>query len=183
MATLFSPVIFPLFADSRGLLREVFNEDISRSLDIKGFPHALYVESHANVLRGMHFQIPAQGKYVVVLEGAVHLFGLDLRAGSNTYGKMQALQVAESSLQAMWLPPGCAFGYRTYTKTKLLYFLSEPRSNEEYSLNFFDKTWNTFLADYDWKQEQFTMSDKDKFAPHLSSDVGRRLVPIVSQAR
>lgn len=178
MTSLFQPVMFPLFADSRGLLREVFNEDITKSLQIAGFPHALFVQSHANVLRGMHFQLPAQGKYIVVLEGAVHLFGLDLRAASSTYGKMTALPVAEGGAQAWWLPPGCAFGYRTYTKTSLMYFLSEPRSTKEYALNFFDKTWNTFLIESNWKPEQFTMSEKDSTAPHLMSQEGQRITPI-----
>lgn len=130
-------------SDTRGHLTEIVNENLLFKLDIEKFPHILYVESHSNVIRGMHYQYPFQGKYIINLSGAVDIFGLDIRKDSptfNQYQKIHALPIDHG--EVYWLPPGNAFGYKTFTPTKLMYMASVPRSSDERQIQIFDSRWN-----------------------------------------
>lgn len=179
MTKLFQRFTMPIYPDKRGHLIEVFNADTLEHLGLSGFPHALAVVSNPNILRGMHYQLPPQGKYITVTGGAATLFGLDLREGDN-FGKMEALPVnaALEGTDTFWLPPGCAFGYYTHTNVSLLYFLSQPRSKQEYAINFFDASWNRWWNLMTRSRLDFIVSEKDTDAPTLEEYRYNKLLPL-----
>lgn len=69
--------------------------------------------SRPGVLRGMHLQLPphAHDKLVVCIEGQVQDVVLDLRVGSPTHGRYEALQLDGSSREGVLVPLGCAHGF------------------------------------------------------------------------
>ena len=89
-----------IFQDERGSFFETWNEYLFRNngLDIKFLQDNQSV-SHKGVLRGLHFQNPPfeQGKLVRVIKGSVLDVAVDLRQGSNTYGKHFAIELTGDS--------------------------------------------------------------------------------------
>ena len=74
--------------DSRGKLVKTFHEKTFQEFGLhSNFPEVYYSVSKKNVLRGLHFQVPAQQhiKIVLCLVGGILDAVVDLRVGSPTY--------------------------------------------------------------------------------------------------
>lgn len=100
-------------ADERGWLCESGRADLLLG---EGLPAAFAQEnlsrSEQGVLRGLHFQErQAQGKLLLVLEGAIFDVVVDLRAGSATRGKHAAMCLSAQEPTLLWVPPGFAHGF------------------------------------------------------------------------
>jgi len=108
-----SVIVPEIHGDSRGYFMEtysardmaevgldlVFVQD-NQSLSIKG------------VLRGLHFQKQfPQTKLVRVIKGSVFDVGVDLRAGSPTYGKWHGEILTEENKKQFLIPRGFAHGF------------------------------------------------------------------------
>lgn len=82
-------------------------------------------------LRGLHFQRPpmAEAKLVRCVRGAIFDVIVDLRAGSETFGRWTSLILDDESRAMVYVPPGFAHGFQTLAPdTELLYFHSEFHS-------------------------------------------------------
>lgn len=82
--------------------------------------------SHANVLRGLHFQwSPYMGKLIRVAQGAIIDVILDIRPDSETCGHAEAfLLVGKSDMmdfQSLWVPPGFAHGFLSLEPSTVSY--------------------------------------------------------------
>ena len=68
------------------------------------------------VLRGLHFQknFP-QTKLVRVIKGSVFDVAVDLRSGSETYGKWYGIELTEENKKQFLIPRGFAHGFLTLT--------------------------------------------------------------------
>jgi dTDP-4-dehydrorhamnose 3,5-epimerase len=87
----------------------------------------------AGTVRGMHFQLPpaAEDKYVRCTRGAIHDVGLDLRAGSPTYGESWGTELSADNALGMVLPKGVAHGFQTLVDdTEVTYLMSAPYAPE-----------------------------------------------------
>lgn len=105
------------FADERGWFAEVFNEQTFAS---HGLPHRFVQDnqsfSRKGVLRGLHYQVDEpQGKLVRVLSGHIWDVAVDLRPGSQNYGKHVGFHLTSPTetnpLQLLWIPEGFAHGF------------------------------------------------------------------------
>jgi dTDP-4-dehydrorhamnose 3,5-epimerase len=68
--------------------------------------------SAKGVLRGLHFQKEhPQGKLVRVVRGSVFDVAVDLRKGSNTYGKWFGVELTEENKKQFYIPEGFAHGF------------------------------------------------------------------------
>ena len=82
-----------VFGDERGVFFETWNAERFGQL---GLP-VRFVQSNVStsvkgVLRGLHYQWPRpQGKLVSVLEGEVYDVAVDIRRGSPTFGRWEAV--------------------------------------------------------------------------------------------
>ena len=79
-------------------------------------------------LRGLHYQRPphAETKLVRCLKGAIFDVIVDLRAGSDSFGRSQAVELTEDNRTMLYIPKGVAHGFQTLrSDTELLYFHSE----------------------------------------------------------
>lgn len=162
------------YEDHRGQLQELFTKPILNEIGMRAPIHALISRSRANVLRGIHFQLPAQGKYVHLLEGSATFFGVDLRSGSPTYMERIQFLLSDKSHPVLWLPEGIGFGFHTHTPTTLVYFMTEARSADEFSISYKD-------PDIDFQTEGLNpmLSEKDAKAPLFKDLCAIGVLPFV----
>ena len=70
------------------------------------------------VLRGLHFQKQyPQGKLVRVIKGRVFDVAVDLRAGSETYGKWYGVELTEENKKQFYISEGFAHGFLVLSDT------------------------------------------------------------------
>jgi dTDP-4-dehydrorhamnose 3,5-epimerase len=70
------------------------------------------------VLRGMHYQKEyPQGKLVRVIRGRVFDVAVDLRPGSETYGKWYGLELTEENRKQFYISEGFAHGFLVLSDT------------------------------------------------------------------
>ncbi len=102
-----------VFGDERGYFVETYNkqEFASNGLDME-FVQDNQSKSKKGVLRGLHFQKQhPQGKLVRVLSGEVFDVAVDIRKGSDTYGKWFGVVLSEENMKQFYVPEGFAHGY------------------------------------------------------------------------
>jgi dTDP-4-dehydrorhamnose 3,5-epimerase len=102
-----------VFGDNRGYFMETYNyNDFKEAgLDME-FVQDNQSKSTKGVLRGLHFQKKhSQGKLVRVTKGKVFDVGVDLRDGSETYGKWVGVELSEENKKQFYLPKGFAHGF------------------------------------------------------------------------
>lgn len=115
--------------DARGAFAEVWN---ARRFAEHGIA-AVFVQDNQSVsryggtVRGLHFQRPphAQAKLVRAVAGSAYDVAVDLRAGSQTYGKYTAVTLDAEVGNQLYIPVGFAHGFCTLApNTEILYKVS-----------------------------------------------------------
>ena len=108
-----------IYGDERGWFAEVFNRELYGT---HGLP-AEFVQdnqsfSRRGVLRGLHYQLgKPQGKLVRVLEGQIWDVAVDLRRGSETFGKWEGFDLNSTKLRQLWIPEGFGHGFLVLSET------------------------------------------------------------------
>ena len=113
-------VITPtVFGDGRGYFMETYHYDDYRAAGIdQVFVQDNQSSSVKGVLRGLHFQIRyPQDKLVRVLHGAAYDVAVDLREGSETFGKWEGFYLTAENRQMLYIPKGFAHGFLTLSET------------------------------------------------------------------
>lgn len=111
-------------------------------------------------LRGLHFQYPpnAEVKLVRCIRGAIWDVVVDLRKGSNTYGKWFGAILSDKNRTMMYVPKGFAHGFVSLeSDSEILYLVSdfyEPKA--EGTL-----IWNDPDVGIHWPIQPQILSDKD----------------------
>lgn len=102
------------FGDARGYFMESFKLDEFR----KNIGDICFVQdnesmSSRGVLRGLHFQKGefSQAKLVRVSRGCVLDVIVDLRAGSETFGRHVAVELSDENARQLFVPRGFAHGF------------------------------------------------------------------------
>ena len=107
-------VITPaVHGDQRGYFMETYSQrDMAEAgLDIS-FVQDNQSMSTKGVLRGLHYQINfPQTKLVRVIRGAVFDVAVDLRPGSETYGKWYGIELTAENKKQFLIPKGFAHGF------------------------------------------------------------------------
>ena len=99
--------------DSRGYFMETYNQNdmLEAGLDYNFVQHNQSM-STKGVLRGLHFQKQfPQTKLVRVIKGEVFDVVVDLRSGSDTYGKWHGEILTEENKHQFLIPKGFAHGF------------------------------------------------------------------------
>ncbi len=99
--------------DSRGYFMETFNENDMKEAGLDySFVQDNQTMSSKGVLRGLHYQIEhPQAKLVWVLSGKVFDVVVDLRDGSETYGKWYGIVLTDENNKQFLIPRGFAHGF------------------------------------------------------------------------
>lgn len=105
--------------DSRGYFMETYNQnDMHEAALNMVFVQDNQSMSTKGVLRGLHFQKEfPQGKLVRVIKGAVFDVAVDLRAGSETYGKWYGVELTEENKKQFYISEGFAHGFLVLSET------------------------------------------------------------------
>ena len=123
------------FGDARGWFEETWS---ARVLAEAGFTRPFVQDNHAvsarrGVLRGLHFQAPprSQDKLLRCARGAVLDVAVDIRRGSPTYGRAEAVELSEENGRQLLVPRGFAHGYLTLTdRADVLYKVTDGYAPE-----------------------------------------------------
>ena len=105
--------------DSRGYFMETYNQ---RDMEENGL-NMVFVQDNQSmstkgVLRGLHFQKQyPQGKLVRVIKGRVFDVAVDLRSGSETYGKWYGVELTEENKKQFYISEGFAHGFLVLSET------------------------------------------------------------------
>lgn len=103
-----------VFRDARGYFFESFSK---REFDEKVRPIKFVQDNESmssyGVMRGLHFQRPpfTQSKLVRCVKGAVLDVVVDIRKGSPTYGKHEAVELTADNHRQLFIPRGFAHGF------------------------------------------------------------------------
>ena len=123
--------------DSRGILRETFNNKILK----KKFIFEYCTTSKKNVFRGFHFQKKnKQAKYVNVVKGKILDLVIDLRRKSKTFGKVFSIILSKNNALGLYIPAGFAHAYFSYENENIIYYKLDNYYNPkfEFGIDFND---------------------------------------------
>ena len=130
--------------DSRGILRETFNNKILK----EKFIFEYCTTSKKNVFRGFHFQKKnKQAKYVNVVKGKILDLAIDLRRKSKTFGKVFSIILSKNNALGLYIPAGFAHAYFSYENENIIYYKLDNYYNPkfEFGIDFNDPTLNIKL--------------------------------------
>jgi len=158
------------FGDHRGFFGETYSQRVYAELGINERfvqdNHSLSVE--IGTVRGLHFQAPpaAQAKLVRCGRGAIFDVAVDIRKGSETYGKWAGYELSAENGAQLFIPAGFAHGFATLQpNSEIIYKCTDYYAPEtEGALR-----WDDPAIDIDWPlQGAAILSDKDAVAPTLA---------------
>ena len=158
-----------VFEDRRGYFFESFSERaFAEAVGPVHFVQDNESKSSYGVLRGLHFQKPpyAQAKLVRVVKGCVLDVAVDLRKGSPTYGKYEAVELSEKNRRQLFIPRGFAHGFCVLSDEVIFQYKCDnyysPQSEGAVR-------WDDPDLSIDWRipAEDVVLSEKDRAHPAL----------------
>lgn len=114
------------FGDARGFFSECWNRQrlAERGIDLDFVQDNHSLSSQVGTLRGLHFQAPphAQAKLVRCGRGALFDVAVDIRRGSNSYGKWFGVELTAENGKQLLVPAGFLHGFITRAPdTEIIY--------------------------------------------------------------
>jgi len=102
-----------VFEDPRGYFFETYHAKKYADAGIsQPFVQDNCSRSVRGTLRGLHYQRQhAQGKLVMVTDGAVYDVVVDIRRGSPSFGRWYGVELSAENRCQVYVPPGCAHGF------------------------------------------------------------------------
>lgn len=158
-----------IFQDSRGYFFESFNQrEFEEKVGKVTFVQDNESKSCYGVIRGLHFQKGehAQSKLVRVVEGKVLDVAVDLRPGSETFGKHVAVELSGENHRQFFIPKGFAHGFSVLSEEVIFQYKCDnlycPSSEGAIA-------WDDPDLGIDWKvpADKAILSEKDKNHPRL----------------
>jgi dTDP-4-dehydrorhamnose 3,5-epimerase len=157
-----------VYGDSRGYFMESFSEKKFRELTGIEVTFVQDNESKSSygVVRGLHFQRApyAQSKLVRVVSGRVLDVAVDLRQGSETYGKHFSIELSGDNHLQMFIPKGFAHGFAVLSEEAVFQYKCDEYYAPESEGSI---AWNDPDLAIDWhiSQDHVRVSDKDRRSP------------------
>ena len=108
-----------IFGDARGFFLQTYQTRAYAAAGLdRPFVQDNLSRSCRGTVRGLHYQLRhPQGKLVSVLRGAVLDVAVDIRRGSPTFGRFEAVELSEDNRKQFFIPEGFAHGFRVLTDT------------------------------------------------------------------
>lgn len=157
--------------DSRGYFTETFSEDVFAGHNLPRFVQDNEsMSQRAGTIRGLHYQTEpfAQAKLVRCTAGSILDVAVDLRTGSPTFGRHDAVKLSAADGALLYIPIGFAHGFCTLAAdTIVAYKVSKPYSPaHEVGL-----AWDDPQLGIRWPVDSAAaiLSDRDRRHPGLAS--------------
>ncbi len=161
-----------IIGDSRGYFMETFKAGWFRD----NIGEVIFVQDNQSLsaqsgtIRGLHYQkapVP-QGKLVRCLKGSIFDVAVDIRHGSETFGKWVGATLTAEKGEQLWVPEGFAHGFCTLEPdTVVFYKVTNPYSQPHDAGIAFDDP--EIGIDWPIDLSKAVLSDKDKVQPKLAS--------------
>ncbi len=169
----------PVFPDRRGRFvapfqQAAFEQALGHQLRVAQVNHS---ESRRGVIRGVHFADvpPGQAKYVYCPRGALLDVVVDVRVGSPTFGRWEAVELDAGSCRAVYLAEGLGHAFTALAPDTVMVYLCSTAYNPaaEHGVNPLDPElalpWPTDVEP--------VLSDADAAAPGLAEAAAAGLLP------
>ena len=174
-----------LHRDDRGYFLEWFRaRELSESLGYcPEIAQANCSVSRRGVVRGVHFASvpPGQAKYVTCVSGAVLDVIVDVRVGSPTYGRWEAVRLDDTSRRAVFLSEGLGHAFTAVSdEATVIYLCSTPYSpGREHGVHPLDPD-----IGIEWPADtEPVLSGKDAAAPALEEARQAGLLPLYADCQ
>lgn len=120
-------------SDRRGGFTKCFEKDIYHASGIDFIVNETFVSVSAkNVIRGLHFQTNnPQAKLVCVPVGCVYDVIVDLRRGSDTFGRWRGFELSSVNHRALYVPRGFAHGFAVLEDQTLMMYQCDGAYNKD----------------------------------------------------
>lgn len=154
--------------DQRGYFLETFSKENYKDLGIKdNFVQDNLSKSIKGTLRGLHYQLESpQAKLVRVVRGKVFDVAVDIRSGSDTFGKHFSVILDDLTNNQLYIPKGFAHGFCVISEEAIF----EYKCSDYYEPNDqLGLIWNDPSLEIDWPIERPLISLKDHKLPSLNS--------------
>lgn len=155
------------YEDSRGYFMETYKESDFKSAGLNYvFIQDNQSSSQKGVLRGLHFQKNhPQTKLVRAMKGEVYDVAVDLRKGSDTYGKWVGVLLSEENKKLFLIPKGFAHGFMVVSEYAEFAYKCDDLFHPEDEGGI---VWNDPTIGVEWPNvEEIILSEKDKNNPTL----------------
>ena len=155
-----------VYNDLRGSFFETFKSPLFESCGLpNNFHQDNQVRSKKDVLRGLHYQLSnPQGKLVQVAVGSILDVAVDIRVGSDTFGKYHIVELSSENKKIFYIPEGFAHGYLVTSEFSIVLYkctnIYDPK--DEHGIK-----WNDPDLNIKWGNESPLLSEKDNSLPNL----------------
>lgn len=158
-----------VFNDDRGYFFESWNKaKYDELIGPVDFIQDNESRSVKGTLRGLHFQREpyAQAKLVRVIEGSVFDVAVDIRPGSETYGKWYGVELSGENKLQFYIPKGFAHGFVVLSDTAIFSYKVDAPWNKESEGAI---RWDDPSVGIEWPMhsDDLILSEKDRNAPLL----------------
>jgi len=156
-----------VIADDRGYFFETYRRSEYADLGIEAeFVQDNHSRSVRGTVRALHFQLsPGQAKLIRVARGAIYDVAVDLRRGSDTYGRYEAFELSDENALQIFIPVGFAHGFCVVSgEADVAYKVSsyyDPKT--ERGIAFDDPE-----IGIPWPADEPLVSERDRRNPRLS---------------
>ena len=171
----FTPVLRP---DDRGVFLEafkasVFEEAVGHPLNLRQMNISA---SRIDTVRGIHFADvpPGQAKYVQCFSGRILDVVVDIRVGSPTFGRWDAVELDDVERRGLYIAEGLGHAFCALSEQVTIgYLCSEPYApTREHGLHPLDPDLGL-----PWPTADVVLSPKDAAAPTLAEALEQGLLP------
>jgi len=156
-----------IFEDNRGYFYESYNKAVFVKA---GIPHDFVQDNQSRsmrgVIRGLHYQLApyAQTKLVRVLQGEIFDVAVDLRKGSNNFGKWYGIELTCKNKLQLLIPAGFAHGFSVLSEKAVVIYKTDDFYKKEAEQGIL---YNDTKLNIDWHIAgiQTLVSDRDLQLP------------------
>ncbi|MGD9696613.1 MAG: dTDP-4-dehydrorhamnose 3,5-epimerase [Thermoleophilia bacterium] len=152
--------------DERGFFQETFHADRMEALGIRErWVQDNHSRSSRGVLRGMHFSLDGQAKLVRCVRGGVLDVAVDIRRGSPTYGRWEAVVLDDVDCRQVYLPAGFAHGFVVLSEVADVVYRCGAYYDPAVERGF---AWDDPEVAIAWPTSDVIVSPRDRSAPRLA---------------
>jgi dTDP-4-dehydrorhamnose 3,5-epimerase len=148
--------------DERGFFVETYRKNAYVEAGITDeFVQHNHSRSRQGIVRGMHFQ-PGQAKLVRCAQGSIYDVVVDLRRGSPTFGKWEAVELDDMASHQLYVPDGFAHGFCVLSEVADLVYLVSTYYNPSAESGF---RYDDAEVGIEWPELELVVSERDAQAP------------------